>query len=388
MKKIFYSFLACGMIATLASCQNQDEPVAPIGDQVTSNFPKGSKPTALNLDIPGESRTRAAGETVLPLWDVNQSSNGGLLTIRYGIYYQDGTPYYDSSSLAALPTTTSTSMSLTVPLPSDQEKMKIFVWADKTGGNAYKIDWSAKKVSYDYNERSIFDKMAMDGDAFCYWGDINVKTASTCTLKRPFVQVNILTDEVYTKSDLVKNFINTGIGADFGLWVDQTSDVYLPTAWYWDSDTFDMTMFNTNEELTHNYCFQKGSVESFIGRVPSGSGLNTSSALSGTINGTKSLYLGVFYVFAPRERKAWKDELTGSVMEGFYSNILNGEGDDNTSTLNIAGSLPQLKANERLIIRNGNNNGGSGGGILTSESNVSVNIVGDFEGDNTTEISD
>lgn len=383
MKKIFYSFIACGLIATLASCQNQDEPGTPAGGQVTTNFPEGSKPTSVTLDIPGEARTRAEDRTVLPLWGVNESSNGGLLTVRYGVYYQDGTLYYDSSSLSTLPTTTSTSMSLTVPLPADQETMKLFVWADKTGGNAYNIDWQSKKVSYAINdsERGIFKNMAQDGDAFCYWGDINVKSSSTCTLKRPFVQVNILTDEVNGNKKLAESFINTGLGADFGLYEYSNATCYLPAAWYWDSDTFDMVMFNTTEEIVPNYCIQLGQKLSFASS-------SDTTIKRGIINNNSKVYLGVFYVFAPRERKAWKDETSGTEMDGFTSHILNGEGDDNTSTLNIWSELPPMKANERLIIHNGNSNGGSGGGILISESNVKLNIIPDFDADNKTEITD
>lgn len=372
MKKIFFSILACGMIATMASCQNEGEPQMPGNNGViAADFPEGAVPTQVSVGIDADAKTRA-GANDLPLWDAFTAINTGDISglpMQYGIYYPDGRLYYSTTTPTMCAPGGST---ITVPMPANQTKMKIFIWADKTAkGDVYTLDWEKKSVSLNTNparNRELFATFAGRGDAFYYWGDVNVKSPSTIKLKRPFVQINVLTDEL-GKGQLEHDYPE-GIFTGFGL-VETIngSMAYIPTTWYWESDTFDMSMYNMVEEKLPNW--------------------TSGPAKTGSLNGVEKRYIGVFYVLAPRTRKAWKDEKSGTILDGFILNVYNDQKTDGTAIISIGNELPsQLKANERLIIHNANSGSGGepGSGILTSETNINVSVDGSYD-DNGTEVT-
>ena len=390
MKKILYSIMACGVMVALASCQNQDEPAVPAVDNLASTFPKGSVPKEITVEIPGDVRTRADFEASLPLWDVNQSSNSGLITVRYGVYHADGSLYYSTDDASSLVTTKNARFSFSIPVPADESGMKLFVWADKSGGKAYKIDWNAKKVSAnpsDESSKQLYKNFACDGDAFYTYRDVpNIpnNASSTISLNRPFVQVNILTDELNDKAvaeSFLHNDSSVGIGSYFGLYSSNPDRIYIPSAWYWETDEFDFAEYSPSNGVAPNYCFLSGNPTS--GRVLPG--LTSVTAPTGTINGKSKMYFGVFYFFAPKTRKAWKQKGTNTVLSAFYARMLNGDETHNTSNIAIMGSMPDMQANERLVLHNsdgGNDDGGSGGsgGILTENVSFTGLIMGGYSG--------
>lgn len=379
MNKLLFSFMACGAMMTFASCQNQDEPSYVETGTLTSSFPKGSVPTELTVEIPGDARTRADLTADLPLWDITQSTSG-LITVRYGIYHADGSLYYCTDNADTPLTTVSGSFKLSIPLPANENDMKIFIWADKSNGSAYKIDWNQKKVSakpWDSSSKVLYNTYAKDGDAFCLWDNIKAtgnNISKTVILMRPFVQINVLSDELLNNEALAKSFIKTGYGSDFGLWEGNAAMIYIPSTWYWDDDTFEFQAVNALEELAPNRCFTYG---------------QPNKGYFGTLNGVRKNYFGVFYFFAPRERKAWRDKTSGTEFTSFLARMINDE-NNNTSNIQISGDMPKMKANERLVIHNSNSGDGSSegggdsgsGGLLTAISNWNVSIISNYSSTN------
>lgn len=366
MKKILFSFIACGLMIFMASCQNQDEPSVQETHSAEMDYPEGSVLTQVSINIEAEAKTRA-GETNLRDWDPYTAYNGPIsLPCQYGVYYPDGTLYYSSPVKAHLLMRAS-NLTLTIPIPAGEENMKLFFWADKSQtGTPYVIDWNNKSVTFDPKVgREECNHTYWDcGDAFYYWGDISIVGNNIITLKRPFVQIGIYTNELDQNPNLAKQFNYDRnlitIGCDFGLIESENSSTaYLPTTWYWDSDTFDMTMYNLNEEQITNY-----SISTY--NLPS---------QRYSIDGVLKQNLGLFYLFAPKDKVAWKDQKTGVEFDGLIFNVYNGEGENNTCNITCTGNMPNMKQNERLVIHNSDSQG-----ILTSGANVMVNIIdGSYE---------
>lgn len=323
MKSFECLFFSLSLVA-VSSCSQENDVIAPV-DQM----PEGMVLSQIKIKTPNPIRSRA--DNMLPLWglfdDWDGKSDGllnnGRITLQYAVYDNDGNLYAqyianDPVKAGTVLTSGESAFNISVALPPNAEGFKIFCWADK--GYAYNFDPISKTISYNDNSSSY---MSVHGDAFFYWGELK-PGQNEVSLKRPFVQVNLLTNDHLSESDW-----QDGIGADCGLMAEDNDNFrYVPYIWHFDTDTFEMLKVDSNNLPNRSF--------------------NPRSVLSSVCNGRQLAYAGCFYLFAPQTRRAWVDETTKTSMSRIGLYIYN---DDNTqANLFLQGNIPLMKANTRLNI--------------------------------------
>lgn len=208
MKSFAKLFLIPSLALSLAACQD----ASTLNDEPMSEDGSTTNPVTFNIDIPQELRTRADSD-VFAFGDGAQIQN-----LRYALYLYPSTVPDDQLKNPANPkwqqvitssdagakqaTKSGNKFSLTIDLPLNY-KVVGFFWADHSGLNdIYSLDFNNCTITVDYKKQ--FENMFNDyGDAFMAVWDSksstdnswNLKQSYSITLKRPFVQVNCLTDE-------------------------------------------------------------------------------------------------------------------------------------------------------------------------------------------------
>ena len=381
-------------MAVMASCQNQDEPIPNTGDQVTADFPKGSVVKDVTVKISDENRTRAGEENSFPLWNLSAGKPGSdlsnNLSISYGVYYANGTLFYSKDMEQFNYNGEKTTV--LIPLPAGEQSAKIFMWVSKgfaDGKRPANIDWEKKSVT---QERMPVSNFGCNDDAFCaYLEDIDLTSESLSidiTLKRPFTQVNIITDEFYGPTDKAaasraQNFLDghTQIASDFGLLEsaeDQT--IYVPKTWYWEDDTFDMEASTRNQFFLRNWVGYDTNWD-FLTKTYDGEfanlNLTNQDSYFAIFKGVKKRYIGVFYVLSPRNMAKWKDKKTSKTFNECVFRVYNSYSSTPTKKIEGTFDYDMSKANTRWVITNDLD---AGGGIFSDYQNFNVSIQENFEG--------
>lgn len=309
MKKFIFSMMAViGMSLALTSCSSEEDMPqvdAPATNSLEASFPKGAKVKKIGVTIPKEMRTRADGDTDLPLWDVF-SNKEKCLYLRYGVYVNDKL-YYSTDVSVSLPTITSSeTFDLKIPTPSIDQPFKVFIWADKLGNGGshsrkYTIDWNNFEVSYagdwvdSFNGLALNENLGQDGDAWYTWTTINPDDSLDVTLERAVMQVNILTDEHSYPG--LKTYFSPNRCVVNAFFCNEDGKFAFPTGWNW----------NTNK-LT-------------FGEIPDDYSLNSvdtykiASLQKAKLNGKEYAYVACFYTFAADAVVNFKDDVTN------YSNL-------------------------------------------------------------------
>lgn len=389
MKKFIFSFIACGFMATMMSCSNADEPIIP-GDK-TQNFPGGADVTEVTITVPNEARTRSDLDGLdLPLWGLF-SESGSAMKIRYGVYREDGTLYYSTDEMTELPKAYSATFTLSIPIPRDERHPKIFMWADKDEAIGYNIDWEKKKVIIDYENplTNLYADMAKNADAFAHWGDLNPyggETRPNLILTRPFVQVNILTDEPANNASLMEKY-KEGMGAMMCMSRQDMPErnIFL-YGWNWDDDTFDAM-----EDYEYENGMRFSSVFNHTSSLENSLKGTSNDGYAGTIGGKRKYYAGVFYLFAPKGKnwvaytEDYPDENMLDVEESggliFETRIMNKEEYNMWKGVDLSFPVTDgVTQNTRLIVHNGANNG-TGNGVLSDNQNYNIIVDENFNGD-------
>lgn len=395
-------FLPCVAIllgGMMASCTNSDEP-----ERVYDNYLERPDLVEWTADIklPADFKTRAAASGTV--------GEDGLYTFTrdidrlwYAVYY-NGAYLYDSEQDLA-PDGVKKDDAFTVVFKFhkdlDPTQIYIFFWAGNSEDNvslndvidseAINLNFQNRCVSVNpkYMNGNNTDLQEYDSYAGYYQlsptkdiADYNIKV----TLKRPFAQIHVLTDE-FTFPGVATAFPNgvtviPGFGADIATSDNYSNNMQLPTTWFFDSSISmnpgykqnEYKFTPTNYEYTNNLSGTSPERVSFKGRTMD--------------------YLGCLYVFAPIE----KAPLKYPVSSGFASNlskvnlafIKKGETIANAQFAAVSIPADGLQANNRYVIYNRANTGdgdggpggndGEGGGFVTANFAFEVVTSPDWNG--------
>lgn len=367
MKKFLFSAIACGLMAMpLVSCQNEGDPSVPGQNQSTeASFPKGSEVRKVTVEMPEESRTRAGGAP-FPLWVFGggpEIEPWTFFNYRYAVYDDAGKLFYTSDE--GNPINGNNRIELSVPCPAEAQNPQIFIWASKmeyeVGSQAYVIDWNAKTVTIPTEKNAMYNDMAKLADAWFYKG--TAKPENSVSLKRPFVQIDLVSNELDVQK--VKENYAYGITCQMNM-VDADGNKCLPNKWNWETDKI---------EFTSTVGYNK--VINPLGNTTVGGTQKT--FLKATINKKDYEYLGVFYVFAPQTAGKWTNNQGGKAIEGLQFNIISGNGRFPVSI--SATNLPDVKANQHIVIYNTNDpgSGNNDGGILIGSGKLNGTVINSFD---------
>lgn len=206
MNKFFISAMA-GLATLVGFTSCSDEKEAPVAKGV-------ERDVTMMVSAPEDFRTRATG-------DLYGAGAENPLTLTYAIYRSDGAIIY-SSEKAGSPVATQTAAgkwSITARLMSEDTYTVVF-WADQFGKdskNPYTIDLNNHTLTVDYNKSLDPENLTSDRcDAYILYTDFIANDGMTFTMKRPFCQVNIGSNEdVIKKTDGYYHNVPTAVGLGF-----------------------------------------------------------------------------------------------------------------------------------------------------------------------------
>ena len=206
MNKLLVSAIA-GISALIGTTACNDESAAPAVKGV-------ERDVTLTVSAPEEFRSRA-GNVLYGDGAENE------LTLAYAIYRSDGKIIY-SSEKAGSPVATQTAhgkWSITARLMSEDTYNVVF-WADQFGNDAknpYSIDFDKTTLTVDYAKSLTPENLLSDrSDAYILYTDFIANDGMTFTMKRPFCQVNIGSNEdVIKQDDGYYHSVPTAVGLGF-----------------------------------------------------------------------------------------------------------------------------------------------------------------------------
>ena len=289
------------MASTLfLSCQNEEEPITPPHNGLNNSE---LVEYSISVNVPDEMRTRAAegtiGETGLfeyPGRTVNR--------LRYAIYNET---ILMSNNTLTRSGSDPFKISLTLENNIDPTQVYLFFWADTNGDTFFDIDFTRGTITQNYNSNS--------GDGYMSPKDLGYKDAFTgyfqlssarddksrsrsYTLRRPFAEIHILTDEIEQTN--LKDFFDTGTKSYIGYGDGDLSfstcknQIFKPEKWHFtaSSDGF----------------YERGDFEFYQFPCLTGTSYQSnfppfSNPLDGSLRtefkGRQMEYIGCFYVFVP-----------------------------------------------------------------------------------------
>ena len=359
MKHRLLTFALMGAFAStmLFSCKNAEEPLPPVGDMDSGDMIEYS----ISVNVPDEMRTRAASTGNLGSSGIYEFPLRTIDKLWYAMYY-DGS--LKSQSTITRNDNNPFSISLRVDGDTDPSKVWFFFWA----GNSEDVIYTNQSnypsgaiLSLDYNKRvvelstSYFFSNLKFYDSFTGYFPFSTsddKSVRTCsfTLKRPFAQFHLLTDDFLSEtSDLYKDYPQ-GIACAAGFGTEPVSNsvnaqMQLATKWHFDEDP--TSTFN-KDDLEWTFVNTK-----FVNP------LNGSQRT--TFKDRKMDYLGVFFTFATTSPDNFsKDKLNFAIAA---SNTANFPQYSDYFNKYISVQLPEegIKANNKYVIYNkSREDGGSG----------------------------
>ena len=379
LKKFLPLALSLVIIPGLASCSSEAEPVVPVDIQ-----PEEFADYSINLSLPAEYRTRAAADGTV--------GSDGLYTFTrdvnklwYGVYIDGEILYCSEDQDVEQATVTDDGFALNIKLHKEQDptKVNVFFWAGstddavvttKTGAPSFNdantkidINYAAGCVTVSPRYINGDNTVLKEYDSFAGYfqlaptADQPTDVAQTFTLKRPFAQIHVLTDEL-TYPAVAAAYPN-GIAMQPGFGAvrvnkDNVADnLKNPTTWFFKSSQVGGQSYAQN-----NLWFgQDQNYYEFTNMVTG----TTPERV--TFKGRKMDYLGCYLVFAPQTKQPLKN---GSDVYGYFNlgfkdaNNLTAYSEFSYVKLPAAG----IKANERYVIYNHYNDptdpgsGGGGGG--------------------------
>lgn len=183
MKKHFLLPAVCATALLAASCSNDDIP------QMSDN---GLTTFTVELPATLSSRSFGDGQTANYLFAAIYDSDGQLLFSNFG----DG-KNADSMTIVNFNDAAKPMASLTVPLVKNADYQVVFwaqSYANKDTGSPYEFNPVTRSITVDYSKINVNTD---DADAF--YGQLSFKSSGAShpvTLKRPFGQLNIGTDDL------------------------------------------------------------------------------------------------------------------------------------------------------------------------------------------------
>lgn len=198
MKKHFLLPAVCMTALLAASCSNDDIP------QMSDN---GLTTFTVELPATLSSRSFGDGKTANYLFAAIYGSDGQLLFSNFG----DG-KNADSMTIVNFNDAAKPMASLTVPLVKDADYQVVFwaqSYANKDTGSPYEFDPGTRSITVDYSK---IDVNTDDADAF--YGQLSFKSSGAShpvTLKRPFGQLNIGTDDLTAAANAGMTVTQAGV---------------------------------------------------------------------------------------------------------------------------------------------------------------------------------
>ena len=198
MKKHFLLPAVCATALLAASCSNDDIP------QMSDN---GLTTFTVELPATLSSRSFGDGQTANYLFAAIYGSDGKLLFSNFG----DG-KNADSMTIVNFNDAAKPMASLTVPLVKDADYQVVFwaqSYANKDTGSPYEFDPDTRSITVDYSK---IDVNTDDADAF--YGQLSFKSSGAShpvTLKRPFGQLNIGTDDLKAAANAGMTVTQAGV---------------------------------------------------------------------------------------------------------------------------------------------------------------------------------
>lgn len=197
MKKHFLLPAVCATALLAASCSNDDIP------QMSDN---GLTTFTVELPATLSSRSFGDGQTANYLFAAIYGSDGKLLFSNFG----EG-KNADSMTIVNFNDAAKPMASLTVPLVKDADYQVVF-WAQSYANNTgspYEFDPDTRSITVDYSK---IDVNTDDADAF--YGQLSFKSSGAShpvTLKRPFGQLNIGTDDLTAAANAGMTVTQAGV---------------------------------------------------------------------------------------------------------------------------------------------------------------------------------
>lgn len=379
IKKLF-SYAACLVAAVgFTSCQQAEEPQSPAnpGDGEVNEW-------TLDVNLPDDMKTRAAAS--------NSQGSDGLYSftreidkIWYAVYYENKLLYTCKSDEAPQAVKSGDKFTLLFRLAKlyDPTKVEIFFWAGNsednvtvtdgtTASNGINLNFNNCCVSVDPKYLNGNNSVIAEYDSFAgYFQLSNTKNVTNynlkVTLKRPFAQIHVLSDEFANAS--VKTAYPNGIvavpgfGRNAATSSNLSTEMVSPTTWFYDNSISLSPAFKQNE-----YSFTQTNYE-FTNTLSNNWPERT------TFKERDFHYLGCYLVFAPSADATLKGATaTGNTAAYTKLNLaIRKPGEALSSSLFKAVDLPAsgIKANNRYVVYNKKKTGdgdGEGGGGFVSDS--------------------
>lgn len=370
-KNLFVPALAVAFTWGLASCTDSHEP------ELDNSIPidaDGNITWTADLKLPDEIVTRAPASGTVGT-DGLYTFSRQIDRLWYAVYYNGA--YLYSSEDPDTPDAQQKGDGFTVLFKFHQSidptQVYIFFWAgnkednvsvaEATSSNAITLNFKNRCVSVDPKYMNGNNSALQEYDSFSGYIQLSpTKDVSnfnmTATLKRPFAQIHVLSDE-FTFPGVNVAFpsgvtVVPGFGTTGATLTNYTTNLVSPTTWFYDSSLSLTPAYKQNEFVytPTNYEF----TNSLSGTTPE----------RVTFKERKMDYLGCYYVFAPIVKSPLKYAVSsgnGSTLS--YLNLAFRKAGTAMSTSEFARvSLPAegIKANNRYVIYNKQNTGNGDGG--------------------------
>lgn len=395
LKRFLFSAMTATLLAGFASCSSDED--AP---EMQDNE-KDQVAYEMNFMLPDDYKTRAAAS--------GNVGSDGLYTfsreidrVWYSVYYNGAMLYNSEQALApdAIKKGDAFTVLFKFHKDLDPTKIYIFFWAGNKQDNvncgnqlttsAINLNFENRCVTVDPKYMNGNNSAIQEYDSFAGYFQLSANANPSnynmkVTLKRPFAQFHILTDEL-TFPGVSAAFPNgitvvPGFGKEAATTTNYTTNLVSPTTWFFDSSVSLNPAYKQNE-----YAFTLTNYE-YTNR------LSGNSPERVTFKGRLMDYLGCYYVFAPPVKTTLKSAASsGSTSAYGYFNLgMRKVGESMNAQQFAAVPLPAegIKANERYVIYNhvntGDGDGGNGGGGFLSN-NYAFEIVTAPGWDNTTEV--
>lgn len=315
MKKTIFSVLSIAALSCLSfsSCNSEEnEPQIPQQEVIPEGYVKHS----VTANVPELSRTRAE-DPFAALWPaLSSTTSDDTMTLQYAIYSENGTVFKTANVYFEESVWSKGNIGFDVVLPANR-KFKIAALLIKGSEGDYKLDAANKTIglgssiadrtargrwswddlrmnpSVDYfpaflggRGTSIYSNHAAGGDAFFYYGELPKTDSQVITLKRPFVQVIVLSD-----GSIKNGFASLGLHSSDDVDGGET-DAYITSGYNFETDdVINGATFASIVRLDHSEAADWATnVTNFDG------------AKKVTYNGRQMTVVGNFYLFASKNK--------------------------------------------------------------------------------------
>lgn len=310
MKHKFLSLTLLGAMAStlFLSCQNEEEPITPPHNGLNNNE---LVEYSISVNVPDEMRTRARELGTIGESGLFEYPTKTINRLRYAIYNEETLLTSNTKTRSG-----SDPFKITFSLENyvNPTNIYLFFWADNSSDQCFNVDFKKKVVSTNYNTNMGDNYMSPWDlgykDSFTGYFQFaesakDVNRSKSFTLKRPFAEIHILTDEIY-KTNITEYFDRgtrsyIGFGDDIATYSNCKTQLYKPEKWHY--DTSDDSGYEKNDfEFRQFPCLTGTSYQEYYPPF-----INTFDGTYSTeFKGRDMEYIGCFFVFVPENGSSFK----------------------------------------------------------------------------------